>query len=64
MRRSKNFFKLVVKPNGDLLWVKSPNEPIGGITVKINIRDYGKGLEIPKVSTDTKLTTKSLNDDV
>ena len=61
MMRSKNFFKLEEKSNGGLIWHGIFIQPIGENRINVKNEEYDITPNIETYFTNTKLTTKFLN---
>ena len=61
MRTSKNFFTLEEKSIGAVVWNGVFFQPLGENRINVEIEEHDITLNIQKIITDTKLTTKSLN---
>ena len=64
MKRSKIFFKSVEKGNGDAFWNKILIKPLGENRISIIDEEYEINPNIQAFFTNTKLTTKHMNDEV
>ena len=60
-KRSKRFFSLVEKDNGDVLWNGVLNKPLGKNRVGIKNNDFYVTPNNQKLFTETKITSKSLD---
>ena len=60
MKTSKNFFKL--EQDGNVFWNKIPIKALAENTISIKDRDYDIKPNIQKYFTNTKLTTKNMDD--
>ena len=61
MERSKNFFKLLEKPNGKLFWNFVLSKAAGGNKIDKDDKEYDITHEIQNYFTNTNPTTKLLN---
>ena len=61
MKKSKNFFKLTEDDDGKVYWNEVLIEPLGGNRININNREYDISPDIQSYFTNTKLTTKFLD---
>ena len=62
MKKSKNFFKFEQDGN-KILWNKIPIKPLGGNRISINEKEYDIKPNIQNYFTNTRLTTKHMDDD-
>ena len=63
MKKSKNFFKLQENPDGKIFWNKTLIIPQGESRVNINGDEFDIKPNIQNYFTNTKLTTKRLDDE-
>ena len=63
MKKSKNFFKLEEDDDGKVFWNKIPVKALGEKRISIKNREYDIKPNIQNYFTDTKLTTKNMDDD-
>ena len=61
MKRSKNFFKLTEDDDGKVYWNEVLINPLGGNRISIKDREYDISPDIQAYFTNTKLTTKFLD---
>ena len=62
MKKSKNFFKLEQVGN-EVFWNKIPIKALGGNRISIKDQEYDIKPNIQEYFTNTKLTTKNMNDE-
>ena len=60
MKRSKSFFKLVEKDNGDVFWNKILSKPLGEKRNSNNDQEYDIDPNIQAYFTNRRLTTKNI----
>ena len=63
MKKSKNFFKLEEDDDGKVFWNKIPVKALGENRISIKNREYDMKPNIQNYFTNTKLTTKNMDDD-
>ena len=63
MRRSKNFFKLEEKSNGDVFWHGVFIQPLGANRINVKNEEHDITPNFQNYFTNTKSTTKSLDND-
>ena len=61
MKGSKNFFKLVEKDDGQVFWKKIPIKALGENGISIKDQEYD--VKPNTQTTNTKLTTKNMDDE-
>ena len=62
MKRSKNFFQRVEKPNGDIIWIGVCFKPLGENRFRIKYEEFNTTPVIQNSITITKATTKCMDD--
>ena len=63
LKGSKNFIKLVEKDDGHVFWKKIPFTALGENRISIKDQEYDIKANIQKYFTNTKLTTKNMDDE-
>ena len=63
MKKSKNFFKLEEDDDGKIFWNKNPIKALGENRISIKNQEHDIKPNIQNYFTNTKLTTKNMDDD-
>ena len=63
MKENKKFFKLVEKDDGEVFWNKICFKALGDNRISIKNQEYNIKPNIQKYFTNTKLTTKNMDDE-